>query len=168
MTNAQDVVTGILANAFVELASRVCECEKLRETHVRDMELARVADEVARAISEKREGEFGPVIIKIHKKFLKQSVNVWLYGREIEVDLLLSELSKAKSRVMWISSDCSEHAILEILYKYEDRYLLEFVHKNFDKIKAICRGEVPHLDFGEVPAYVVDSVKKGINTFLSR
>lgn len=166
MSSARDVVVEIITNAFVELTSRVCECEKLREAYMKDIELAKIADEVTRAISEGREGEFGPVTIRIQKKLLGRRVRVWLYDREIEVDFLLSELSRAKSRAMWISSDCSEHTILEILYKYEDRYLIDFVQRNLDKIKTLCRGEVPNLDFGEIPAYVMESVRKGIEIFL--
>ncbi|MFN7106015.1 MAG: hypothetical protein ACK4M3_05465 [Pyrobaculum sp.] len=168
MSGAADVVIEIIANAFVELASRMCECEKLKEVHLKDLELAKVADEVAKAVSDGREGEFGPVVVKIEKKLLGRKIRVWLYGRETSADSLLSELSKARSRAAWIYSDCSEHALLELLYKYEDRYLTEVMQRNFDKIKAVCRGEAPSLDFGEAPAYVINGVMEGLKAFLSR
>ncbi|MFN3805252.1 MAG: hypothetical protein ACK4SY_09365 [Pyrobaculum sp.] len=168
MSGATDVVIEIIANAFVELASRMCECEKLKEIHLKDLELAKAADEIAKAVSDGREGEFGPVVIKIERKLLGRRMRVWLYGNETSADLLLSELSKAKSRAAWIHSDCSENALLELLYKYEDRYLIEVIQRNFDKIKAVCRGEAPALDFGEAPAYVINGVMEGLKLFLSR
>ncbi|MGC9050398.1 hypothetical protein [Pyrobaculum sp.] len=166
--SAQDVVVGIIAEAFVDFVRRLCECERLREAHSRDLELAKVADEVTRAVSEGRGGEFGPVVVKVQKKFLgRREVKASLYGREVDVDTLLTELSKAKSRAAWLNSDCSEGALIEALYKYEDRYLIEVAQRNFDKFKKLCSGEVPQVDFGEAPGHVVEGVVRGVKTYLS-
>lgn len=165
--SARDVVTGIIADAVVDFIKRVCECERLKEVHARDLELAKIAEEVTRAISEMREGEFGPVVIKVQKKFLgRREVKAFLLGREVDVDTLLGEFSKARSRAAWISSDCSDHALIETLYKYEDRYLIEVVQRNFEKFRLVCRGQNPEIDYGDAPAHVIDGVKKGIASYL--
>jgi hypothetical protein len=166
--HAQDVVTGIIADAVLDFVKRVCECERLKEIHAKDLELAKVADEVTAAISEGREGVFGPVAVKVQKKFLgRREIKALLFGREVDVDTLLSEVSKAKSRAAWIASDCSDHALIESLYKYEDRYLIEVVQRNFEKFKYVCLGRSPAIDFGDAPPHVVDGVKKGISSYLS-
>lgn len=165
---AQDVVTGIVADAVLDFVKRVCECERLKEIHAKDLELAKVADEVTAAISEGREGVFGPVAVKVQKKFLgRREIKALLFGREVDVDTLLSEVSKAKSRAAWIANDCSDHALIESLYKYEDRYLIEVVQRNFEKFKYVCLGRNPEIDFGDAPPHVVDGVKKGISSYLS-
>lgn len=166
--HAQDVVTGIIADAVLDFVKRVCECERLKEIHAKDLELAKVADEVTAAISEGREGVFGPVAVKVQKKFLgRREIKALVFGREVDVDTLLSEVSKAKSRAAWIASDCSDHALIESLYKYEDRYLIEVVQRNFEKFKYVCLGRNPEIDFGDAPPHVVDGVKKGISSYLS-
>jgi len=165
--SAHDLVAGIIADAVVDFIKRVCECERLKEMHTKDLELAKVAEEVTRAISEGREGEFGPVAIKVQKKFLgRREVKAFLLGKEVDVNALLGELSKARSRAAWISSDCSDHALIETLYKYEDRYLIEVVQRNFEKFRLVCRGQNPEIDFNDAPAHVVDGVKKGIASYL--
>jgi len=166
--HAQDVVTGIIADAVLDFVKRVCECERLKEIHAKDLELAKVADEVTAAISEGREGVFGPVAVKVQKKFLgRREIKALLFGKEVDVDTLLSEVSKAKSRAAWIANDCSDHALIESLYKYEDRYLIEVVQRNFEKFKYVCLGRNPEIDFGDAPPHVVDGVKKGISSYLS-
>ena len=165
--SAHDLVAGIIADAVVDFIKRVCECERFKEMHTKDLELAKVAEEVTRAISEGREGEFGPVAIKVQKKFLgRREVKAFLLGKEVDVNALLGELSKARSRAAWISSDCSDHALIETLYKYEDRYLIEVVQRNFEKFRLVCRGQNPEIDFNDAPAHVVDGVKKGIASYL--
>ncbi|ABL87707.1 conserved hypothetical protein [Pyrobaculum islandicum DSM 4184] len=167
--SAHNVVVGIISEALVDLLKRMCECEKLKELHVKDFELAKVADEVTKAISEGREGDFGPVVVRLQKKFLgRREIKVWLFGREIDVDSLLSEISKAKSRVSWLLNDCSDQALIETLYKYEDRYLIEVVQRNFNEIRKVCSREVPKLVFGDVPTYVIEGVTRGIETYLSK
>jgi hypothetical protein len=166
--SAHDVVAGIIADAVVDFIKRVCECERLKEVHVRDLELAKIAEEVTRAISEGREGEFGPVVIKVQKKFLgRREVKAFLFSKEVDVDTLLGELSKARSRAAWISSDCSDHALIELLYKYEDRYLIEVVQRNFEKFRLVCGGQNPEIDFDDAPAHVVEGVKKGVASYLA-
>jgi len=155
---AQEVVVGIVAEAFVKFVTRLCECEKLKKLHERDFELAKVAEEVTKALSDGREGSFGPVTIKVQKKFLgRREVKVWL-----------AELSKAKSRAAWLLSDCSDHALIEVLYPYEDRYLIEVAQRNMEEIKSLCTGATPKIDFGEAPAHVVEGVMKGVEAYLSR
>jgi len=140
--HAQDVVTGIIADAVLDFVKRVCECERLKEIHAKDL--------------------------KVQKKFLgRREIKALLFGREVDVDTLLSEVSKAKSRAAWIASDCSDHALIESLYKYEDRYLIEVVQRNFEKFKYVCLGRNPEIDFGDAPPHVVDGVKKGISSYLS-
>jgi hypothetical protein len=161
-------VTEIIAEAILDFVKRVCECERLKEIHAKDLELAKVADEVTAAISEGREGVFGPVAVKIQKKFLgRREIKALLFGKEVDVDTLLSEVSKAKSRAAWIANDCSDHALIESLYKYEDRYLIEVVQRNFEKFKYVCLGRNPEIDFGDAPPHVVGGVKKGISSYLS-
>lgn len=163
---ARDVVVDIITEAFTNFVHRLCDCERLREVHARDLELAKVADEVTKALSEGRDGDFGIVVVKIQKKlFGRREVRAWLDGREIDVDSLLSELSRAKSRVAWISSDCSEQALVEVLYKYDDRYLIDVVLRNFDNLRGLCRGEIPRVDFGEAPAHVIEGVVRGMKNF---
>lgn len=162
------MVTDIIAQAFVDFIRRVCECENLWKAHAKDLELAKVGDEVTKAISEGIEGEYGPVTVKVRKKLLgRREVRVWLYGNEIDVDALLAEISKARSRAAWLLNDCSENALLETLYKYEDRYLIEVAQRNLDKVKNICAGELPRIEFGEAPAHVVEGVVKGVRIYLS-
>ena len=166
--SARDKVTGIIADAVLDFVKRVCECERIKEIHAKDLELARVADEVTAAISEGRGGVFGPVVVKVQKKFLgRREIKALLFGREVNVDTLLSEVSKAKSRAAWIANDCSDRVLIESLYKGEDRYLIEVVQRNFEKFKYVCLGRNPEIDFGNVPAYVVDGIKKGILSYLS-
>ncbi|MEM1663951.1 MAG: hypothetical protein QW085_04785 [Pyrobaculum sp.] len=166
--SAHDVVVDIIAEAFMKFINRLCECERLRELHNRDLELAKIADEVSKALSEGREADFGLVTVKVQKKlFGRKEIKAWLDGREIDVGLLLAELSKAKSRVAWITNDCSEQALLEVLYSYEDRYLIEVALRNFDSLKNLCRGEVPRVDFGEAPAHVIEGVVVGMRNFAS-
>lgn len=52
--SAHDVVVDIIAEAFMKFINRLCECEHLRELHNRDLELAKIADEVSKALSEER------------------------------------------------------------------------------------------------------------------
>jgi hypothetical protein len=166
--SARDEVTGIIAGTVLDFVKRVCECERIKEIHAKDLELARVADEVMAAISEGHGGVFGPVVVKVQKKFLgRREIKALLFGREVNVDTLLSEVSKAKSRAAWIANDCSDRALIESLYKGEDRYLIEVVQRNFEKFKYVCLGRNPEIDFGNVPAYVVDGIKKGILLYLS-
>ncbi|RFA94908.1 hypothetical protein [Pyrobaculum aerophilum] len=166
--SAQDVVVGLIAEALVDFVKRVCECEKLREAHVRDLKLAEVADEITRAVAEGREGEYGPVVVKVQRKFLgRREVKAYLYGNEVDVNTLLAELSKAQSRAAWLLNDCSENALIETLYKYEDRYLIEVVQRNFDKFKVMCAGKAPEIEFGEAPAHIIEGVVRGIKNYLS-
>jgi len=166
---AQEVVVGIVAEAFVKFVTRLCECEKLKKQHERDFELAKVAEEVTKALSDGREGTFGPVTIKVQKKFLgRREVKVWLYGNEVDPNTLLAELSKAKSRATWLLSDCSDHALIEVLYPYEDRYLIEVAQRNMEEIKSLCTGATPKIEFGEAPAHVVEGIMKGVEAYLSR
>lgn len=166
--SAHDVVVGIVADAVKEFLNRLCECQRLRETHARDIELANVADAVTKALSEGREGEFGPVVVKIHKKFLgRREVRAALYGREVTVDELLAEISKAKSRAAWLAADCSEQALVETLYRFEDRYLIDVVQRNFSSFRKACKGETPHIDFGEAPAHVIEGTVRGIREYLA-
>ncbi|MEM1598249.1 MAG: hypothetical protein QW598_10755 [Pyrobaculum sp.] len=166
---AQDVVVKIIEEAVVDFASRLCECERLKQLHVRDIELAKVADEVTKAIAEFKEGDYGPVSIRVQKKFLgRKEVKVLLFGQEVDPNQLLTEISKARSRAAWISSDCSEQALVETLYKYEDRYLVEVVMRNFDVFKNLCVGKQPKVEFGDAPAHVVEGVLRGVQNFLTR
>jgi hypothetical protein len=165
---AKDVVTEIIAKATLDFVKRVCECERLREIHAKDLELAKVADEVTAAISEGREGVFGPVVVKVQRKFLgRREIKALLFGNEVDLNMLLSEVSKAKSRAAWIASDCSDRALIESLYRYEDRYLIDVVQRNFEKFKYVCLGKNPEIDFSDAPPYVVDGIKKGISSYLS-
>jgi hypothetical protein len=165
--SARDIVTSIIADAVADFIRRVCECERSRETLVEDLELARVADEVVRAVSEGREGVFGPVIMRAQKKPLRRRIRVWLFGREVSVEELLVRISKARSRAAWLNSDCSQNALLETIYKTEDRYLIEIIKRDFEKFKAACRGEAPSIDFNEVPSYVSEGIRRGIEVYLA-
>ncbi|MEZ0319469.1 MAG: hypothetical protein ABWK05_05715 [Pyrobaculum sp.] len=166
---AQDVVVKIVEEAVLDFVSRLCECERLKQLHVKDVELAKVADEVTKAIAEFKEGDYGPVSIRVQKKFLgRKEVKVLLFGQEVDPNQLLSEISKARSRAAWISSDCSQQALVETLYKYEDRYLVEVAMRNFDVFKNLCAGERPKVEFGDAPSHVIEGVLRGIEAFLAR
>lgn len=169
MSSPHDVVVGVIADGVVQLVRRLCSCERMRREYARDLELAEVADQVTRALADGRAGSYGPVEVEVRRRALglSREVKVRLWGREVDVDQLLAEISRARSRLAWLQADCSDASLMEALYASDDRYAIEFVQRNLTAFSALCRGEPPSLDLSGLPAHVAEGISRGVEAALA-
>lgn len=160
---------GVIAEGVLQLVKRLCNCEKMRREYARDLQLAEVADQVTRALADGQAGTYGPVEVEVRRKALglSRDVKVRLWGREVDVDQLLAEISRARSRMAWLQADCSDHSLMEALYASDDRYAIEFVQRNLPAFSVACHGQVPSLDLSGLPAHVAEGISRGLKVALA-
>lgn len=163
-----EIAIEAIAEGYANALARLCECVKLRRTYAEDLELASVADAVMKAIADEKSIEAGPVKVEVKKKLLGKSLRVLLRGREIDPDELLTKISQARSRAAWLQSDCSDQAVLEPIYATNDRDAIEYAVRHMEELAKVCQGVAPSLEGIEIPQYVKEGIRRGVDKFLNR
>jgi hypothetical protein len=163
-----EIAIGAIAEGYYSMLARLCECARLRREYSADLELASVADVVMRAIAEEQPVEAGPVRVEVKRRLLGKSVKVVYRGEEVDPNEFLTKISQARSRAAWLQSDCSDQAVLEPVYATNDRDAIEYAVRHMDELSKVCDGVSPQLEGLEMPSYVKEGIKKGVERFLAR
>jgi len=169
MEKPVEIIKGIIADAVYAALKRLCNCVKARAEHVDDVELARVADDVMKAISEGRDYSSDIISVNVERKLLKRRVRVFFKGRELSLDEAFNIISRARSTVAWLESDCSRDVVLEPILETADRFVIEYVSNIYDQLTSVCEGRLvpmPQPSPG-TPGYVVEGVVAGITKFVN-
>ena len=161
-----EIVIEAIAEGYANALARLCECARLRKEYAGDLELASVADVVTRALADGKPVEVGPVKIEVRRRLLGKSLRVLLRGVEVDPDELLTKISQARSKAAWLQSDCSDQAVLEPIYATNDRDAVEFAVRHMDELSGVCEGRAPSLEGLEMPEYVKEGIKRGVERFL--
>ncbi|MEL9990968.1 MAG: hypothetical protein QXP98_09800 [Thermoproteus sp.] len=167
MPTPMEIAISAIADGYYSTLVRLCDCVRLRREYSGDLELATVADAVMKALAEERPITAGPVRIEVKKKILGKALKAYLWDKEVDPNELLTRISQARSRAAWLQTDCSDQAILDPIYATNDRDAIEYAMRHLDDLAKICEGVTPKLEGLDIPQYVKEGIKKGIEKFLS-
>ncbi len=161
-----NVVIDVIADGVADFLKRLCECERRRSELSDKYALTSIADEVIKAANDGRNVDLGNVRVEVSRRLFRRTVTVHFMGRSMTVDEFLVEVSKARSALAWYESDCSSEAVLEPIYRTDDRPTIEYVRANYDTFKVICAGSTPDLAYPpDFPAYARMGIEQGIRKY---
>ncbi len=164
--SSTNVVVDVIADGVADFLRRLCDCERKRGELGDRYALVSVADEVIRAANDGRSIDLGNVRVEVAKRLFRRIVTVRFMGRSMTVDEFLVEVSKARSALAWYENDCSSEAVLEPIYRTDDRPTIEYVRANYDAFKTICAGSIPDLAYPpDFPAYAKMGIEQGIRKY---